>query len=133
MLILVRGTGIVEASVAMTKRRILVVEDDNTLANMYRAALSFAGYEVDVAGDGLTALEDIDTDHPDLVVLDLNLPQLGGDRILSEVAATPDTRDIPVIVVTGADQVAATGRVSAVLRKPCDPGELVALIEQTLH
>jgi DNA-binding response OmpR family regulator len=133
MLLLVRGTGIVEAFFAMTKRRILVVEDDNMLANMYRAALSFAGYEVDVAGDGLTALEDIDAEHPDLVVLDLHLPQLNGDRILSEVAATPDTRDIPVIVVTGADQVAATGRVSAVIRKPCDPGELVALIEQTLH
>ena len=117
----------------MAKRRILVVEDDNTLANMYRSALCFAGYEVEVAGDGLTALEDIDTDHPDLVVLDLNLPQLGGDRILTEVAATPDTRDIPVIVVTGADQVTATGRVSAVLRKPCDPGDLVALVAKTLH
>jgi DNA-binding response OmpR family regulator len=133
MLRVSRGMEIVEAPIAMAKRRILVVEDDNTLANMYRSALCFAGYEVDVAGDGLTALEDIDTDHPDLVVLDLNLPQLGGDRILSEVAATPDTRDIPVIVVTGADHVAATGRVSAVLRKPCDPGDLVALVEQTLH
>ena len=116
----------------MAKRRILVVEDDDALANMYRAALSFAGFDVDVAGDGLTALEDIDTDHPDLVVLDLNLPQLGGDRILSEVAATPDTRDIPVIVVTGSDRLAAGGA-SAIVRKPCDPGDLVALVEQTLH
>jgi DNA-binding response OmpR family regulator len=117
----------------MAKRRILVVEDDDVLANMYRSALCFAGFDVEIAGDGLTALEDIDTDHPDLVVLDINLPQLGGDRILSEVAATPDTRDIPVIVVTGSDEVTTTGRVSAVLRKPCDPGDLVAVIEQTLH
>ncbi len=116
----------------MSKRRILVVEDDDALANMYRSALSFAGFDVAIAGDGLTALEDIDTDRPDLVVLDLNLPQLGGDRILTEVAATPDTCDIPVIVVTGADQVTTTGHVSAIVRKPCDPVALVALIEQTL-
>jgi DNA-binding response OmpR family regulator len=133
MFVVSRGTGIVEARLAMAKRRILVVEDDHLLANMYRAALCIAGFDVDVAGDGLTALEDIDTDHPDLVVLDLNLPQLGGDRILSEVAATPDTCDIPVIVVTGADHVTTTGHVSAILRKPCDPGELVALVRQALH
>jgi two-component system response regulator MprA len=117
----------------MPKRRILVVEDDDLLANMYRSALCFAGFDVEIAGDGLTALEDIDADHPDLVVLDINLPQIGGNRILTEVAATPDTRDIPVIVVPGRDDVATAGRVSAVLRKPCDPGDLVALIEQTLH
>jgi DNA-binding response OmpR family regulator len=117
----------------MAKRRILLVEDDDALANMYRSALSYAGFDVEVAGDGLTALEDIDTDHPDLVVLDLNLPQLAGDRILSEVAATPDTRDIPVIVVTGSDRQVHVPQASAFLRKPCDPGALVALIEQTLH
>jgi len=115
----------------MAKRRILVVEDDDALAKMYRSALCFAGYDVDVAGDGLTALEDIDEDHPDLVVLDLHLPQLDGDRILSEVAATPDTCNIPVIVVTGTDATGSVGA-SAILRKPCDPGDLLALIAQKL-
>jgi DNA-binding response OmpR family regulator len=115
----------------MSKRRILVVEDDDALANMYRLALAVAGFDVEVAGDGLTALEDIDADHPDLVVLDLHLPQLDGDRILVEVAATPDTRDIPVIVVTGTD--GPIGGAFAVLRKPCDPGALVALVQETLH
>jgi DNA-binding response OmpR family regulator len=117
----------------MAKRRILLVEDDDALANMYRSALCFAGFDVEVAGDGLTALEDIDTDHPDLVILDLNLPQLAGDRILTEVAATPDTRHIPVIVVTGSDREGPMAQASAIVRKPCDPGQLVALIEQTLN
>lgn len=113
-------------------KRILVVEDDDALANLYRSALCIAGFEVDVAGDGITALEDIDEDHPDLVVLDLHLPQLAGETILSEVASTPDTRDIPVIVVTGSD-TSPVMHVSAVLRKPCDPGDLVALVQQHLH
>ena len=117
----------------MAKRRILVVEDDDALANVYRNALNFAGYDVDVASDGVTALGDIDTDHPDLVVLDMHLPQISGERILSEVASTPDTRDIPFIVVTDANAAAPTTAGSfPVLRKPCDPVDLVALVAQTL-
>jgi len=116
----------------MVKRRILVVEDDDVLANLYRTALNFAGYDVAVAGDGVTALDDIDTDHPDLVVLDMHLPPIGGERILSEVASTPDTRDIPFIVVTDANAIAPTAGASAILRKPCDPVDLVALVAQTL-
>ena len=113
-------------------KRILVIEDDDALATLYRSALCIAGFDVNVAGDGITALEDIDEDHPDLVVLDLHLPQLAGETILSEVAQTPDTRDIPVIVVTGTDASPAP-RATAVLRKPCDPGDLVALVQQQLN
>jgi two-component system response regulator MprA len=113
----------------MTKRRILVVEDDSALAAMFQTALSYAGFDVAVSGDGITALEDIDEEHPDLVVLDLRLPQLDGGTILREVAATPDTRHIPVIVVTGgdADSIPADW---TVLRKPCDPAMLVAAVER---
>jgi len=115
----------------MAKRRILVVEDDDVLANKYRSALCAVGFEVDVTGDGIAALDDIDTDRPDLVVLDMHLTPIGGERLLSEVAATPATRDIPVIVVAGANDAAPAGR--AILRKPCDPVDLVALVSQTLQ
>ena len=117
----------------MRRRRILVIEDDQALATMFELALSSAGYEVNVSGDGLTAMEDIDEEHPDLVVLDLHLPQLDGTTILREVAATPETRDIPVIVVTGNDRDADAVRGSIVLRKPCDPGQLLSAIQQQLR
>jgi len=113
----------------MTKRRILVIEDDPALAAMYQTALSFAGFDVAVSGDGLTALEDIDEEHPDLVILDLRLPQLDGSTILRELAATPDTRNIPIIVVTGGDAEDLPAS-SSVLRKPVDPALLVAAVEQ---
>jgi DNA-binding response OmpR family regulator len=112
----------------MSRRRILVIEDDPGLAALFRVALANAGFEVEVAGDGLTALEEIDDKHPDLVVLDLHLPQLDGGTILREVAATPDTRDIPVIVVTGSEEHVEAA--SAILRKPFDPHLLVAAIER---
>jgi DNA-binding response OmpR family regulator len=113
----------------MTKRRILVIEDDPAVATMYQAALSFAGFDAAVVGDGLTALEEIDEEHPDLVVLDLHLPHLDGATILRELAITPDTRYIPVIVVTG-DHDDQLPEAQAVLRKPCDPALLVAAVEQ---
>ena len=113
----------------MAMRRILVIEDDPALATMYETALSLAGFDVIVAGDGLTALEDIDEEHPDLVVLDLGLPQLDGSTILREVAATPDTSGIPMIVVTGTDVDDAQGA-WMVLHKPFDPALLVAAVEQ---
>ena len=116
----------------MAKRRILVVEDDDVVANLYRIALNFAGYDVEIAGDGVTALDDIDTDHPDLVVLDMHLRQISGERILSEVESTPDTLDIPFIVVADANAAAPTTGAFAVLRKPCDPVDLVALVAQRL-
>jgi len=116
----------------MSKRRILVIEDDPALATMYETALSFAGFDVIVSGDGLTALEDVDEEHPDLVVLDLRLPQLDGTTILRELAATPDTRHIPVVIVTGGD-IDGLPAASTVLRKPCDPALLVAAIEQRFH
>lgn len=112
----------------MSSRRILVIEDDPGLATLYGMALTDAGFDVAVTGDGLTALEEIDDDHPDLVVLDLQLPQLDGSTILREIAATPDTCDIPVIVVTGSDSDVQHARV--VLRKPCDPMLLVRAITQ---
>ena len=117
----------------MARRRILMVEDDDALAALYGAALRLAGFEVEIAGDGLTALEDIDTDRPDLVVLELAMPQLGGRAILEEAAATPDTRDIPFIVLTTGDESAEGVSASAVLRKPCAPGALVDLVTRHLH
>jgi two-component system OmpR family response regulator len=99
---------------------------------MYRSALAFAGFDVDVAGDGLSALENIDQDHPDLVVMELRLPQIGAEAVLSEAAATPDTRNIPFIVLAGAEQVMPGLRALAVLQKPCTPSDLVALIERHL-
>ena len=116
----------------MTRRRILVVEDDEALAALYGTALRRAGFDVEIAGDGLAALDDIDTEHPDLVVLELRMPQLGGEAILREAAATPQTRDIPFIVLAPAD-ASPDVHASAVLKKPCAPGDLVALVTRQLH
>lgn len=115
-----------------TKTRILIVEDERSVRQLYRAALTLAGFTVDTAEDGLSALRKIDDERPDLIVLDLHLPRLDGLTVLSELRANSHTWSIPVVVVTGTDNEHALRHASAVLRKPCEPEALLAVIERHL-
>lgn len=118
----------------MAHYRILVVEDDRALSGMYRTSLRMAGFDVGLATDGVSALRQIDEQPPDLIVLDLHLPRLGGEAILEELAAHPHTAAIPVVVVTGEEALsAAVAQADAILRKPCDVGELLVAIEHQLR
>lgn len=79
----------------------LIVEDDLTLRQLYRVTLTTAGFSVREVGDGYDALHVIDVERPDLVVLGLALPRLDDRSVREELAAKAQTRDIPVVVVTG--------------------------------
>ena len=112
----------------------LIVEDDPQLREVYRMALRAAGHVVLAVEDGTDALRQIEQAVPDLVVLDLALPRLGGHDVHRELKARPDTRDIPIVVVTGTDLSEAEARdFACVLRKPCDSDRLIAAVEQCLR
>lgn len=113
--------------------RILVVEDDATLAAMYRNAFRLAGFQVETAGNGVTALWSIEQSVPDVIVLDLHLPGIRGEVILREIAARPDLCHIPVIVVTGSDAQLVVAQAKAILRKPVDVSRLVSVVERHLE
>jgi DNA-binding response OmpR family regulator len=112
------------------RRRILVVDDDRSVRHLFRTALTLAGFDVDTAADGDTALRKIDARRPSLIVLDLHLPRIDGLAVLDELRANSDTSDIPVVVVTGAEYQYAVAQATAILRKPCEPEELISIIEQ---
>jgi len=80
--------------------RILFVEDDASVAQMYRLKLELDGYAVDVAGDGITALEKARTLRPDIVFLDLRLPMLDGLAVLERLRADTSTAAIPVVILS---------------------------------
>src|SRR5258706_15561940 len=79
---------------------VLVVEDDPQLRFLYRMALMMAGYKVVAVEDGVDALRHVEADPPQAVVLDIELPRLGGLDVQREIAAHAETRDIPIVVVT---------------------------------
>jgi CheY-like chemotaxis protein len=101
--------------------RILAVEDDADIRDFYRSFLREEGHEALLAADGRQALE-LARQKPDAIVLDLGLPEMDGYQVLERLRSDPDTRDIPVIIVTAyplAKGVDLAG-VSGVLRKPYD-------------
>jgi CheY-like chemotaxis protein len=116
--------------VVRVRKRILLVEDDVALAQLYRSILRLAGFETIHVIDGWSALRAVDEHLPDLIVLDIHLPGLRGDELLSELSQRSETRHIPAIVVTGSDINLAVAQAKQILRKPCDPERLLSIVER---
>ena len=113
-------------------KTILVVEDDPQLRHLYWQALTFEGFHVMTAEDGITGLDCLSHTRPDVVVLDLNVPRLSGVQIYREIMANPETRTIPVIVVTGADPADVVSQATALLLKPVPVYQVVEEIHRHL-
>ena len=112
--------------------RVLVVEDEENLALGVRDALEHAGFEVEVVHDGPAALEKIRAKQPDLVVLDLMLPGMGGLEILGGLRK--EGRDVRVVILTAlaSENDLIQGfelGADAYIKKPFSPRELVARVE----
>jgi len=90
----------VKARKGPVAKRVLLVEDEESLRRVMKDLLEREGFIVNEAGDGVIALDEIDRLAPDLVVLDLNLPRLDGYGVLSHLRARPATQKLPVIVLT---------------------------------
>ncbi len=82
------------------KPLVLVVEDEAALATMLRYNLERQGYRVEEAGDGQEAMTRVAEQQPDLVLLDWMLPVMSGIEVCRQIRRRPETRDLPVIMVT---------------------------------
>jgi putative two-component system response regulator len=87
--------------------RVVVAEDDPINARLFREVLAAEGHEVCLAADGVEALELIAAWKPDLILLDLDMPRLGGYEVCRRVKQDPATRLIPLVIVT-ADEAAGS-------------------------
>jgi two-component system response regulator MprA len=83
--------------------RILVVDDDRAVRESLRRSLSFNGYTVELAEDGVEALEAITNERPDAVILDVMMPRLDGLEVCRQLRSTGD--DLPILVLTARDSV----------------------------
>lgn len=84
----------------MPKQKIVLIEDDETLAEVLYAELNEAGFEVFPAFDGREGLKQVREKRPDLVLLDIILPEMNGFEVLEEIKKSPDTEKIPVIILS---------------------------------
>ena len=117
--------------------RILVVEDVPVVLAALRMRLEAEGFEVITARDGVEALDQARTQQPDLMLLDLMLPRLSGERVCQELRGDPRIRAIPVVVVSArigeAERLRALAAgADAFVCKPYDPADLVGEIRARL-
>ncbi|MBV8713255.1 MAG: response regulator transcription factor [Solirubrobacterales bacterium] len=115
--------------------RVLVVEDDDAIAQVLQRSLRMEGYEVRIAGDGMAALDEAHAFLPDLVILDLGLPRLDGLEVAKTIRRNDD---VPILVLTARDGVES--RVEGLdagaddyLVKPFERQELLARLRALLR
>lgn len=112
-------------------KKVLVVEDDSSLRELYRLALVSAGYSVVAVEDGMDALRRVERDAPQAVVLDMALPRMNGRDVQRELSSRPETSTIPIVVVSGSDiSDLNEGDFASVLRKPIHAEAVVYAVDK---
>jgi DNA-binding response OmpR family regulator len=117
--------------------RVLLIEDEPNIAEAIRFILGRNGWEVFVQTDGRDGLAAVARLQPDLVILDLMLPGMGGMEVLQNLRMDPATRNLPVMMLTakgqGRDRDAATrAGVSAFMTKPFANADMVSAVRALL-
>ncbi|MGV3721512.1 MAG: response regulator transcription factor [Actinomycetota bacterium] len=116
-------------------KKILAVDDERHIVRLVEVNLQRAGYEVVTAYDGREALEKVQSENPDLVVLDVMMPYMDGFEVLKNLKADPTTAEIPVIMLTAKAQDADVFKgwqsgVDCYLTKPFNPMELLTFVKR---
>lgn len=111
------------------RKKVLVVDDDAFIRALLRTWLQEAGYSVVTAGDGQQALEQVEREKPDIVLLDLMMPTLDGYAVIRWLRRCESTRRLPIIVLSAdmrAHQKLEGAGVNGLISKPFD-------LEEVLH
>lgn len=118
--------------------RIIYAEDDQLVGELVQAVLMDAGHAVGVVPDGKAAMAVLANRRPDLLILDMSMPEMSGSEVLDKVRRDPALYDMPVLIITGrvsvADEtIARTAGATEYLRKPFDPDELTVIVDRLLR
>lgn len=116
-------------------KKILTVDDERHIVRLVQLNLERDGYDVVTAFDGVQALEKVESERPDMVILDVMMPYKDGFEVLMTLKKNPATRDIPILMLTAKAQDAdifkgwASG-VDCYLTKPFNPAELLSFVRR---
>ena len=118
-------------------QRVLIVEDDPVIQMLVGEVLRGAAYDVRTANDGAAGWTQMQTDPPELVVLDVMMPEMDGYEVLEHMRAEPATAQIPVLLMTALDSVGDVARgfelgANDYIHKPFNNEDLLARVEALL-
>jgi len=119
-------------------KKILIVEDEEIITDLIQKKLSDEGYEVSSAKDGVEGLEKMKEIKPDLILLDIIMPKMGGFEVMEEMNKTPELKKIPVIIISNSgqpielEQAKKLGAKDWLIKTEFDPQEVVEKIKKQL-
>jgi len=118
--------------------KILIVEDDPLMLRMYQKIFTLEQYEVDIATNGEEALDKVHAGKPTLILLDIMMPKLNGLQVLDKLKSDPDTKTIPVIMLTNlasekdAENALLKGAVKYIVKSQYEPKAVVDMVKEIL-
>ena len=119
-------------------KKILIIEDDQIVANVYRNKLAVEGYATETAADGETGLKILRTLKPDIIILDLMLPGISGLDVIKKVRSEAESAKIPVIVFSNTyltniiQEAWKAGATKCISKSNCSPREVLEVVRQTI-
>lgn len=122
----------------MNMAKILIVEDDPLISRMYQKIFAFEGYEVDMAADGDEGWTKIKTTKPTIVLLDIMMPKMNGLQVLEKMKQDPDTKTIPVVMLTNlagvqdAETALAKGAIKYIVKSEHEPQEITNMVKEIM-
>ncbi len=116
----------------------LVVDDEPEVVSVIRHALTREGFSVSSARDGAECLRKVESEQPDLVILDVNMPVMNGFKVLHALREREDTKNLPVLMLTvrherGDELAGWTAGADLYLKKPCKMEHLIAGVKRLLE
>ena len=118
-------------------RKILVVDDEPAIGRLVKMSLVVEGYDVRTVTSGFEALEEIEKQKPDLIVLDVSMPGMNGYEVCANLKSNPQTKSIRIVFLTALGNSGDAQRGFAVggddyIIKPFDPDELLAKVREII-
>src|SRR5208283_4255279 len=119
-------------------KKILIIEDNQIVANVYRNKLAVENYQTEVALDGETGLKTMRTFQPDIIILDLMLPKMSGVDVIKQIRAEADFAKLPIIVFSNTyltnliQEAWKAGATKCVSKINCPPKDLLELMRRTI-
>ncbi|MFC1816718.1 DVU0259 family response regulator domain-containing protein [Thermodesulfobacteriota bacterium] len=113
-------------------KKILIVDDDPVIVKYLTTLFKDNGYETCSAADGVKAFEVLKAENPDLITLDLQMPEEWGPRFYRRLSKEDAYKDIPVIIISGIAGQHAAKKAIAYLPKPFDPDKLLGIVKRTI-
>ena len=117
---------------------IAIIEDDQTIAQMYRMKFESEGFKIDVAADGSSGIKMVSAQMPDLILLDLQMPEMSGTEALKHIRKLPGGQNVPVIILTNLGQqeapkdLAALGIESYIIKADLTPSQVVDHVKKVM-